>query len=129
MCNHDHRHVMVPSLPVATFIVIQAEFFFELVIILLDLPTALTSRTNTSQGVVSRKVAEDSTWLAPSQTPATQPLTTLPYLAVCRPDNDGMAVRGVAQKRDSNQPLVPSRQRIFRQALACVAASCAVVGR
>ena len=57
VCNHDHRYVMVPSLPVATFVVIQAEFFFELVLILLDLPTAFEESYDTSQGVVSRKVA------------------------------------------------------------------------
>jgi len=32
---------MMPALPVATLIVIQAELFFELVIVLLDLPAAL----------------------------------------------------------------------------------------
>jgi hypothetical protein len=47
----------VPSLPVATFVVIQAEFFFELVIILLDLPTAFDESYDTAQRVVSRKVA------------------------------------------------------------------------
>jgi len=50
--------MMVPPLPVAAFIVIQAEFFFELVIILLDLPAAFDEPHNTSQRVVSGKVAE-----------------------------------------------------------------------
>ena len=49
MRDHDHRHVMVPALPIAPFIVIQAEFFFELVIILFDLPTAFDEFYDTAQ--------------------------------------------------------------------------------
>ena len=49
MRDHDHRHMMVPPLPVAAFVVIQAEFFFELVIILLDLPAAFDEPYDASQ--------------------------------------------------------------------------------
>ena len=39
----------VPPLPIAAFVVIQAEFFFELVIILLDLPAAFDEPYDTPQ--------------------------------------------------------------------------------
>jgi hypothetical protein len=41
--------MMVPPLPVAAFVVIQTEFFFELVLILLDLPAAFDESYDTSQ--------------------------------------------------------------------------------
>ena len=57
MRDHDHGHMVMPALPVAAFVVIQAEFFFELVIILLDLPAAFDEPYDTAQGIVSGKIA------------------------------------------------------------------------
>ena len=58
MREHDHRYVMVPALPVATLIVIQAEFFFELVIVLLDLPAALDQPHDPPQRGAGREIAQ-----------------------------------------------------------------------
>ena len=44
--QHDQRHVVVPSAPTAALIVIQPEFLLELLIVLLDLPSALATCTN-----------------------------------------------------------------------------------
>ena len=49
--------MVMPALPVAAFIVVQAEFFFELVVILLDLPAAFDESHDASQGVVCGKIA------------------------------------------------------------------------
>ena len=50
--------MMMPPLPVAAFVVIQTEFFWEWVIILLALPPALDEPYDTSPGVVRGKVTE-----------------------------------------------------------------------
>ena len=57
MREHDHRDVVMPALPVAAFVVVQSEFFLQLVIFLLDFPTALDQPHQPPQRVVSRKIA------------------------------------------------------------------------
>jgi len=54
--NHDHRYVVMPALPVATFIMVQAEFLFELMIVLLDLPATFDETDDTPHGIVTGKV-------------------------------------------------------------------------
>jgi hypothetical protein len=56
--EHDHRYVMAPALPVATVIVIQAEFFFELVIVLLDSAAALDKPHDPPQQGAGREIAQ-----------------------------------------------------------------------
>ena len=58
MREHDHRDVVVPALPVAPFVVVQAEFFFQLMVVLLDLPPALDQTHQPPQCIVSGKIAE-----------------------------------------------------------------------
>src|SRR6266478_1190817 len=36
--QHDQRHMVMPPAPTATLVVVQSEFFLELLIILLDFP-------------------------------------------------------------------------------------------
>src|SRR5450756_2833458 len=38
---HHERHMMVPAIPASPFVVIQAELFLELVVVLFDFPPAL----------------------------------------------------------------------------------------
>ena len=57
MRENDHRDVVMPALPVAAFVVVQAEFFLQLVVVLLDFPTALDQPHQPPQRVVSRKIA------------------------------------------------------------------------
>src|SRR5260370_42601144 len=63
MRQHDQRHMVMPSARSAAFIVIQSEFLFELLIVLLDFParighlyqaTKTVSVRHTTQEVESR---------------------------------------------------------------------------
>ena len=58
MCQHDQSDMMVPPCPIAAFIVIQAQFLLELLIVLFDLPAAFDDAHQPAQGVRLRQVAE-----------------------------------------------------------------------
>ena len=58
MRHHDHGYVVMPALPIATFIMVQAEFLFELMIVLLDLPTTFDQADDAPQCIVTGKVTE-----------------------------------------------------------------------
>src|SRR5216683_3343517 len=51
--------MVMPSAPTATLIVIQSEFLFELLIILLDFPARFGHLHQAPQGVVGRQITEE----------------------------------------------------------------------
>src|SRR6516164_6344860 len=59
MGQHDQRHVMMPAVPTATLIVIQPEFLFELLIVLLDLPTGLGHLYQPAETVGGGQITEE----------------------------------------------------------------------
>src|ERR1035437_6929826 len=48
----------MPALPVPPFVVVQADFFFELMVVLLDLPPAMDQPHQPPQRVLSGKIAQ-----------------------------------------------------------------------
>src|SRR5271157_2416991 len=58
MRQHDQRDMMMPPVPMAAFVVIQAQLFLQLLIILFDLPAAFDDAYQSPQGVVLGQVAE-----------------------------------------------------------------------
>src|SRR5712692_7397971 len=51
--------MVIPTPPAAALIVVQAEFLFELLIILLDFPTALRKARQASHSVANREITKE----------------------------------------------------------------------
>ena len=59
MGQHDQCHVVVPAAPTAPLIVIQTEFLFKLLIVLLDLPACFGDLHQSAKAVIGGQVAEE----------------------------------------------------------------------
>lgn len=57
--QHHQGHVMVPAAPTPSFVMIQAQFFLQLVVVLFDLPPALGDAHQAAQRVARRQIAEE----------------------------------------------------------------------
>src|SRR6266481_9496018 len=57
--QHDQRHVVVPTAPTAPLVVVQPQFLFELLIVLLDLPACFGDLHQPSKTVLGREIAKE----------------------------------------------------------------------
>ena len=57
--EHDQCHVMIPTDPTATFIVIQAKFLLQLLVVLLDLPSGFGDLHQSAKTIGGSQIAEE----------------------------------------------------------------------
>src|ERR1039458_3800460 len=108
---------------------IQPEFFLQLLIVLLNLPTTLRQTYQAAESVGLRQIAEEvfGRFFLQLRPFHQQPYFFMRWFATHTKPCEGCT--RTATKRDSNHPFVPCRQRIDFQPFACTAASWTERGR